>query len=497
MRQTSLLGLPQYPLCASDFDPELFHKYIYQALVKLAKEGVQEATEIEIENVMKNNPAAMEVLQDNSFMDFVVTSKELCTPENYNMYYTTIRKYSLLRDMVDDGFDISEFYDGEDDESTLQKYTIQDILNAIDVKGLQLRSKYDVKYVREEMVAGQDTQQLIESFEVEPAFGAFVCSPYLTQLYRGWCRGHLIMDSSGSGVGKTRISVRDLCGVSVDTIWSDAANDFVTNPNYQGPGLFIHTELNTGTEINPMFLSCISGVNIKHITMGTLDKQEKNRVLKAGEILVRNNLVLTDMADFTMTSLDRKFKEQVENNGLAYAVFDYVQLNSAITFEYRQNTAVQSREDLVLKYITTELKDMAEKYNIGIRTSSQLNGQEKNMEFPDESCLAGGKSQKNKLDCGSITLPVKDRKKEFKRIEPYIQQKGFKAADRIKPNLITYVYKSRFGEYADQKIKVWRYFDRSRFINYDFFCTDQYDNFVNIPKPILQEDTVNEQTSNP
>ena len=152
MRQTSLLGLPQYPLCASDFDPELFHKYIYQALVKLAREGVQEATEIEIENVMKNNPAAMEVFQDNSFMDFVVTSKELCTPENYNMYYTTIRKYSLLRDMVDDGFDISEFYDSEDDESTLQKYTIQDILNTIDVKGLQLRSKYDVKYVREKRI---------------------------------------------------------------------------------------------------------------------------------------------------------------------------------------------------------------------------------------------------------------------------------------------------------------------------------------------------------
>lgn len=631
LKKPSLLELPQYPLTSNDFEPVVFHKLMFTVIYKLAKQGIQEATEIEVENIVKNHPSTLEVFQDNNFMDFIYTSKELCIPENFEYYYTTIKKFSLLRDLQTQGFDITEFYDELEDEESqnanLEKISIQDILNTIEYKSIELRSKYDIKYVRDEIVAGENTEKLIEAFEEVPAFGAFLSSPYVTQLFMGWCPGHLIMDSSPSGVGKaltnsmmipmadgtwkyvrdvevgdylldrqgnptkvlgvfpqgkrqvwdfiledgrsclcsadhlwqtksdiyttqdiynnmkkhdfyipnsplyyeyfkhkwakiktitpldwfedmtcflvdnpehlflcndyivthnTRISVADLCGVSVDTLWDDEANDFVPNLNYQGPGLFIHTELATYTEINPMFLACVSGVEVKHITMGNLTKEEKNRVLKAGEILQDNGLVLCDMADFTMKNIDRKIKESVEDYGMKYMVFDYVQLNSSITFEYRKNTAVQSREDLVLKYITTELKDMAEKYGIGIKTSSQLNGQEKLLDFPDESCLAGGKSQKNKLDCGSITLPVKDRQKEYKRVDPYIKKVGIKAKDN-RPNLITYIYKSRFGEYADQKIKVWRYFDRGRFRNKDFICTDQYDNLIRIPKPVLKD----------
>ena len=56
------------------------------------------------------------------------------------------------------------------------------------------------------------------------------------------------------------------------------------------------------------------------------------------------------------------------------------------------------------------------------------------------------------------------------------------------PNLVSYVYKSRFGEYADQKIKVWRYFDGSTMRNRDFFCTDAYDDYVKVPIPKLEID---------
>ena len=492
MKNPSLLSQPQYPLDKNCFTPEQFHKILYLAIQRLYNEGVSEITEVEIENIVKNKPAYFEVLQDNNFCDFISTVKELSVIENYDYYYTVVRKFALLRDLKDNGIDIKEFYDELQDENEqaakLEKLSIQDILNEVELKGIKLRSKYDVKYVRTEMVAGEDTQTLIEEFEQTPAFGAFLCSPYLTQLYMGWCRGHLLDESTPSGVGKTRIAVGDLCGVAVDTLWDDEAQDFICNLNYQGPGAFIHTELRTRQEINPMFLACISGVDIKHITQGLLTHEEKLRVLKAGEILKANNMRLVDMADFTCQSIDRKIKECVEGCGMQYCVFDYVQLNSAVTQEYRQNTEAQAREDLILRNITLELKAMAEKYMVGIKTMTQLNGNEKTMDFPDESCLSGGKSQKNKLDAACITLPVKDRLKELKRIEPYLKRKGFGAGSRLEPNIVSYVFKSRFGEYADQKIKVWRYFDRARFKNIDLFCTNQYDEIVNIPKPVLKEE---------
>ena len=492
MKQPSLLTLPQYPLSKQDFSCEQFHKVLYVAINNLVHEGAQEITEIEIENIVKNHPVQMEILQDNNYLDFIANVKELCVLENYGLYYNTVRKLSLLREMQEDGFDIKEFYDELQDEAgqvaNLEKWSIQDILNRIELKSIQLRSKYDVKYVRGEMFAGEDTESLIEEFEEDPAFGAHLCSPYLTQLYMGWCISHLIIESAGSGVGKTRMSIADLCGVSIDKIWDDEAQDFVPNINYQGPGLFIHTELATRKEINPMFLACIAGVDVKHITQGILTPDEKLRVIKAGEILKRNNMLLVDMADFTCKSIDRKIKECVEKYGTKYCVFDYVQLNSAVTQEYRDNTGGPSREDLILRNITLELKDMAQKYLVAIKSMTQLNGNEKTMDFPDESCLSGGKSQKNKLDAACITLPVKDRPKEFKKIEPYLRRKGFGAGSLLEPNVVSYVFKSRFGEYADQKIKVWRYFDRAKFKNIDLFCTNQYDELVNIPKPVLEGD---------
>lgn len=492
LKQPSLLAQPQYPLDKNCFAPEQFHKIMYLAIQRLYNEGVGEITEVEIENIVKNKPAYFEIIQDNNFCEFISTVKELSVIENYEYYYTVTRKFALLRDLQSNGIDIKDYYNELEDENEqnakLEKLSIQDILNDVELKGVRLRNKYDVKYVRTEMTAGEDTEDLIKEFEQNPAFGAFLCSPYLTQLYMGWCRTHLIVESAPSGIGKTRMSIKDLCEVSVDKLWDDEAQDFIENLNYQGSGAFIHTELRAREEINPMFLACVSGVNVKHITQGILTHEEKLRVLKAGEILSVNNLKIADMADFTCQSIERKIKEYVESYGMQYCIFDYVQLNSAVTQEYRKNTEAQAREDLILRNITLELKNMAEKYNVGIKTMTQLNGNEKNMDFPDESCLSGGKSQKNKLDAACITLPVKDRIKEFKRIEPYLKRKGFGKDSLIVPNVVSYVFKSRFGEYADQKIKVWRYFDRGIFRNTDFFCTNQYDEIVNIQKPVLKDD---------
>ena len=201
LKQPSLLAQPQYPLSKNDFAPEQFHKILYLAIQCLYNEGVSEVTEIEVENIVKNKPAYFEVLQDNNYIDFINTSKELSVIENFDYYYNTIRKFALLRDLKENGIDIKEFYDELQNENEqvvkLEKLSIQDILNVVELKGVKLRSKYDTKYVRTEMVAGENTEALIEEFEQTPAFGAFLCSPYLTQLYMGWCRSHLIMESAG------------------------------------------------------------------------------------------------------------------------------------------------------------------------------------------------------------------------------------------------------------------------------------------------------------
>lgn len=489
-KNLSLLYNPQYPLVKTDFTPQPLHRIIFCCLQKLAESGANEATEIEIDNILQAHPTQYETAVDNNFMEFVATIRELANTDNYAVYHTEVRKFALLRDLKDNGVDITRWWDEIDEAESgnkLSKVTIKDILDTVELEQLKLRNKFDVNYVRDEMMAGEDTEALLEEFEEAPSFGAFRASPYLTQLFMGLNKGSLQMHSAPSGVAKTRYSIMDLCYLSSPYLWDNEANDFIDNPNYCGKGLFIHTEMNQRKEVNPIFLACISGVDNNKITQGQLSSEEKERVIHAGSIL-QENICLADMPDFTSATIDRKIKEKVEGLGVENVVFDYLQLNGSLGEEFkRKYGGVPSREDLVLKALATDLKAYAEKYNVRMITSSQLNGNEKASEFPDESCLSGAKSIKNKLDGGCIILSTKDRLKEMKLVEPYLKRKGFGNGREKMPNIVTYVYKSRFGLYADQKLKVFSYFDRSIMRLRDYVVLDQYNQVVNIPKPKLEE----------
>lgn len=486
---TDLLFNPAFPLSKTDFTPNEFHRIMFVCTIKLAEDGCKSVDPIEMDNLLNNYPKQAEIARDNNFDEFITTTKELCKLDNFSLYYDKIRKFSLLRDLKENGQDISEWYDELDNNESganLEKTTIQDILNTIELSTSKLRTKYDVNYVRSEMIAGENTVELLEEFKQAPAFGAFLMSPYLTQLAQGLNQGHLLMRSASSGLGKTRMAIGDLCYLACSHLWDEEAKDFVLNPNFRGAGLLIHTEMQTRKEINPIVLACVSGVDNRKIINGTLTDSETKRVIKAGEILTASNLILCDMPDFTNQSIERKVKECVENYGVQSVAFDYLQLNSSLADEFKKtNGGVPAREDLVVKSTAIALKSIAEKYNVRIITSSQLNGHEKEIEIPDESCLSSSKAVKQKLDIGCIIMSAKDKPKDIKVVEPFLKRKGFGSNSDPMPNVITYVYKSRFGLYADQKLKIFSYYDRGIMRIKDYIVVDAYNQPVHIDKPKL------------
>ena len=489
MKNPSLLSQPQYPLDKNCFAPEQFHKILYLAIQRLYNEGVSEITEVEIENIVKNKPAYFEVLQDNNFCDFISTVKELSVIENYDYYYTVVRKFALLRELKDNGIDIKEFYDELQDENEqaaqLEKLSIQDILNAVEMKGNLLRNKYDVKYTRDEIVAGEDTQALIDSFKERPSFGACLQSGYLSTIWNGWSTGHLILRGGPSSSGKSRCSVADLCKVGMLELWDEEIGDFLVNQNYQSPTLFIATEQSLRTEVEPMFLASVANVEYRKITGGTMSHEEELRVLKAGEIIKQSGLTITSMPNFTSKSLERKIKEQVELNGVQYMVFDYMEIQSELSAEFKSMSAVAPRQDLVLLNLTADLKMYAEDYNIGILTGCQLRDDWKEARFVDESYLAGSKAMKNKIDNGSIILPTTYLKKDMKIIEPYCNRRGFGEGRTKLPNICETIFKGRYSIYGDRRLKLWSYFDRGTFRRHDFFVTDDDNNIQKDIKPTV------------
>lgn len=482
MNNTQLLFNPSYPLTKNDFDPEPVHRIIFIATCKLAEAGAGNVSEVEIDNYVKDYPAQYETLNDSNFLDFVPTVKELCSFDSFELYYTTLRKFSLLRELKEDGYNIANYYDEMLDETEqmakLNKWTIGEILTDIEFKSAKLRTKYDVKYVRNEIKAGENVAERLEAFKEQPSFGALFQSGYLSTIWNGWCRGHLGLRGAPSGQGKSRLGVADLTKVGAKEIWVPEANDFVVNDNYQSPTLFIATEQDIETEVEPMFWSAVSGVEYRSIKNGLCTPEEEARVIQAGEIIKNSNLHITSMPNFTAKSINRKIKEMVECEGIGYCVFDYMEQQGNISQEYREVVGNAGRQDQVLLYLSTELKKIAEDMDVGILTSQQLNDSWKTLSFIDETALAGGKSVKNKCDFGSIFLPTSYLRKDLKQIEPYLKRKGVGDNRQPIPNICEFVFKSRYGIYGDKRLKLWSYFDRGTFQRHDYFVTDDENNVL-------------------
>ena len=98
-KNPSLIMNPQFPLQPDDFAPEQFNKILFLSASKAYQAGITDITEIEIDKIVKSHKAAYEILVDNRFEDFVATVRELASLDNYESYWNSIRKYSMLRQM--------------------------------------------------------------------------------------------------------------------------------------------------------------------------------------------------------------------------------------------------------------------------------------------------------------------------------------------------------------------------------------------------------------
>lgn len=489
MNNTNWLSNPSFPLTAEDFNCVAMHRILFGCIGNLVKAGSREIGAIEIDTVAKTNPQYYDILVQNDFIGYIDAIKELANQNSFEYFYTVVRKYSLLRDMKTQGLAITDFFDPLLGQATnlerFELFSLEDILNKITTVASDLRSKYDVHYVRSQISAGEDTTELLGYFKQAPAFGACLQSGTLSTIVQGWNRGHLICRSGPSGSSKTKQGVGDLCMVTVPAFYSEEAGDFVVNPNYVGKGFYIHTEMDSRTEVEPAFLSFIACVGYRKMRNGLLTKDEELRVLKAGEILRKSELQIIDMPEYTSSSLEQKIKDMV-SIGCSYGVFDYMELNSSLASEFKSMSNMPVREDLVLKSLATDLKGYAEKYNVGLLTGTQLNDTWKDKTFPDESCLSGAKSIKNKLDAGSIIIPLNQREKELKSLSTFLPKAHFGEPKPMMPNMIEYVYKARFGTYGDEKVKIVYFFDKDTSRRYDFFCANDKNEIVKVPKTELE-----------
>lgn len=453
----SVLRSGKYPLQLKDFEPNILHKFLFGVINNLAYQGVEEITEIEIDQYATPYPKIQQVFEAEDALNFIRIVKQQSNAKTINFYYETVKKFSLLREAKNQGYDISSIFDEEQSYETqivrLNEVTILQLLNRFEQQIIQLKKDFLPYNVQHSMWAGDNFQEVLELFEQEPVMGAGLNSEYENSIWRGWQKGHLLMRSGGSGVGKTTRLIGDICHVGCKYLWHEQQQEFIANPFYQGPGFIIHTEMDQKYELQPKLLAYITNLPLHYILDGNYTVEHKKRLLNAADILLDSKIKLIDLPNFTIPLLNNTIKECAITDGCEYGVFDYVEDNGTVGKIYKEEVGTALRSDMVLLAIVSNLKTIAEDCKIGLLTGSQLNGLEKSASIIDERCLAGSKAMKNKLDGGSILMHP--TKAELEQTSGLNKKRGFGPNEC---NLVSHVYKGRFSQYG-QNLKIFHSFD--------------------------------------
>lgn len=451
----------KFPLTKQDFEPQIFHLRLYQAITALAKRGAQSISAMDCYTLCTNNAEVKRVFDDNSLTDFIDTIKQIVSVDNFELYWTGVRKVTLLREYAKAGFDISRF------EGELEKHGIQEILDYYDGLSINIRKQFYQDKSTRELRAGDGFEEIKERFKTEPAFGATTFSRYLNTAARGWQQGQLTMHGAVSGSGKTGVALYNAALVACPELWDDDAQAFVPNPCYQHKAaLFIQYELNDQEELTPKLIGSISGVPTYHLLNGNYDDGEEERVDKAIEILHDSNIYFVTMPSFTNDKLKACIKEYATLHDVGYVVFDYVSQQSTVSSDIAKKNGVATRSDQVLSDIVSNLKDIAVENNVAILTFCQTNANVNNQEILDAGCLAGSRAMQDKLDVGGIIMPLRRQEKEV--ADMMIENASYQGEY---PNRIVHLFKVRFGNQI-QHLKIWGKLDLNTGRWTDCWCTD-------------------------
>lgn len=211
MRDPLLLESENYILAQNDFQQPL-QQIIFTAIFNLAKTGAQSITPQDIDLYLKSYPSQYEYYQQRKGYDWLLNTyqaTEKSDPHQFTLYYDRLKKFSVLRDLVANGFDISEFYDLSQDflnrdiqDEKLNEVSLAEIINKVREKLVVIENRHVGRQEATSQIANEGLRELVDSFRNNPEVGLPFDGEILNYAVRGARLGKLYIYSAPSGAGK-------------------------------------------------------------------------------------------------------------------------------------------------------------------------------------------------------------------------------------------------------------------------------------------------------
>ena len=437
----------KYIISENDFENE-FHKVVFGSIYKLHMLGAQRITVQNINDFLSTRPVYETLYNNNKGEEWLQRASNHADYNSFDYYYNRVKKMSLLRELDNNGIAVSDLYDPdivldvkkrELQEEWLDTHSLTDIANIIDDKIETIKRNYvDCEY-GEAVQAGDSIDELINSLIKNPEVGLPLYGPLINTVFRGARLKKFYLKSAPSGLGKSRTLLADAATIACNEIYDLDLGTWIKTNEGQ-PTLLINTELEL-SEVQTMLLAFLSGVNEEHILNGYYEGDEFSRVSKAAKIIKESPLYIEVIPDFSLKDIENTIKRNIKEHGIQYVFYDYIHSSMKILEEISSRSGgVRLREDNILFMLAIRLKDICNQYGIFLESATQLNGNYVDSDTYDQNLLRGAKSIADKIDAGSITLPVTNADRDG--LVAIINRNGFD-----QPTIKISVYKNRRGKY--------------------------------------------------
>lgn len=461
-----------YPL---DFDSSnKVARICFISIQRLYNEGATKLTPIEVDQEIETHTNSATIYKNDGGLDFLKACFEFAELANFKVYYIRLKKYSLLRRLVNEGYDVSEFYvDDKSDVSPIEEAQIQEHFDEASIEDIlnSVEGKYNI--IRNEFLQGGSMNgdpsegifELIDELQKLPNIGPSLEGEFLSTAVRGARQGCFYLKTASSGAGKTRTAVFDACHLAYPIRYSHEKGTFIREINEDGTPreprkvLFIVTEMDK-EELQTIMLAYLSGVNEAHILTGKYEGGEIDRVRFAGKILqmYKGYFIIEEISDPNLVNVEATIKKYATIDEVKYVAFDYIHSTASMFGQFAKNNV---REDVILMMMANQLKQLAKDYKIFIMSATQVNalGMSDDGEFKNETSIRGSKAVADKADVGMVMSRVSEKNintymVEWRKAarEGLIDSK-YVEDERYRPTHVLDIYKNRRGGYKN--VRIW------------------------------------------
>lgn len=393
----NLLRDRNYKLTLNDFDSTL-HKLIFGALQNISLERDSNVADgFAVDNYLSKFPVQYEIFKKNLGFDTVEEMKAKSKGTSFEYSYKMLKKFSLLRRFHSVGMNIEEIYDFnsldclkvENQIKNIEKSSIEEIKNYFKLKLIEIDEEFQARGDAYSINVNEGIDELIEQCKQGLNWGITFQSELFNTIFKGMRGGKLMIRSAGTGGSKTRQSLGDMVNISVPMRYERRKGKWKTNEKLVDT-LFISTEL-VQSEIQTALLAIIAGVSEEQLIAGELTEEEWGRIEIAKEQLKLSRIKTEFSSNFSISELENLIEKHIIVHGVKYIFFDYIQITQNLSLELNRLFGYTLREDQMLAQLSSSLKNICNKYDVFILTSTQLNRNHKFDGILDATHLRGGK----------------------------------------------------------------------------------------------------------